>query len=147
MWQSADWWNERRSKPRLSPHQLSVWPPFGTMWLVECTLVRVSFQRTKACHSLQLIVADISRHQGTCANIYFEVRCYFVVVLIYHSLYFVAMSDFVRQTWRSLFGVFARNIHCDVLIGWRCLGDWHSGTLYRQLPLIYNLSITAKDLS
>ena len=33
------------------------------------------------------------------------------------------------KTWRPHFGLFARNVICDALIGWSCLGDWQPRTL------------------
>ena len=36
----------------------------------------------------------------------------------------------VRKTWRPLFGTYAQNINCDVLIGLSCWGDWHPVYLF-----------------
>ena len=47
-------------------------------------------------------------------------------------LHSVATLKTVRQIWRPIVGFFARNICCDILIGWGCSGDWQHGTLYCQ---------------
>ena len=58
-----------------------------------------------------LIIVDISLHQGNCAITQFE--GFFRNPPVFGSL---VMLLFVGQTWRPLFGLFARTIICEFLI-------------------------------
>ena len=94
----------------------SIWPPWGkhlTMIWVYLTTMRQKphdetslIQHPKDCKLLHLIAADLSRPQWKWAITDYE-GC----VGNQPVLRSIARLCFVRKTWRSLFGVFARNMN------------------------------------
>ena len=84
------------------------------------------------------MAADISRHQWMDVSRYFILNFFFFFFFRNPPVFRPsAVLQRVGQACRPLFGLFERNIICDVLIGQSWSADWQPGALYCALVLAF----------
>ena len=123
-WEGSGWAVRR-------PVSLATFPQAFDLATILCTVVEYTMiwrwlQHSDERHLPHRNAPDISRHQWTnsISITYFE-----GLLGIHQSFSLYSYSLLVSQTWQQLFGLFARNIICDILVSWSYSGDWQSGAL------------------
>ena len=121
-------------RPKLRSHKLSICPPCGTVLI---GVMRDDLNLHPAFKWTWFPFCNCSRYLwssviNVCSCLLSEgCFCFSSFFFgIHQSFALLPCCTCVGETWRPLFGIFARSIICDVLIGWSYSSDAARNSLY-----------------